>query len=253
MHLHVTSSRLLTVLLTVALLGLPTALAAPAAGADEPDPEPTGLPTRVTVDTNFDPLYNETIVIKGQVQLVSYNETTKEYTYTPYPKQTVQLERCYTSCDQSTATWTEVAETKSDDNDQARYRFTLTAKRNATYRVMYPGPGIFIHGSGIIFPIRTHRHIPVKLTQPSAGRFVFSGRAWPGFGRKRVFLLRMTCAGGQCSDWKPYKSKITSRRGSFRFPVATPKRGAHRFAVRAPASANLAVSYSKYAQISVKR
>lgn len=237
--------RVLTSVLVMIMVALPTAMAPPAHAADT-----GGIATRTVVrTTTFHPVYGQRFVLSGQVQVVSTDATGKR-TYTPFPKQQVTLQACATRCTTTTPTWTTLGHATSTDDSKALFRFPLTAYRTRIYRVLFDaGKYLGIVGSSAqAILISTHRHVSVKLAQPRPGHFTMSGRVSPLYGGQRAALLAKTCA--SCA-WRVMASQTTSRRGYYDFRFGAPHRTTT-YIVRANASRQLALSYSRYGRVLVR-
>lgn len=221
-----------------------------AAPAEAASSDTSSIPTDIAItSSNFRPTYGEAYTISGQVRLVSQSDTGTA-TYTPFPKQPVNLDLCTSACGTDAATWQPVATGTTGEDAEAKFSFPLVARGTAVYRVTYDGSkylGI-IGSSARAIKVGTFRRIAATLKQPKPGRFVIRGRVNPLYGSQPAALLRKKCASCQFT----YAQKVTtSTTGYFTFKLSRP-RVTSQYVVRSRVSDNLEMSYSKVSQITVR-
>ncbi|MEO5709535.1 MAG: hypothetical protein ABIQ59_06920 [Nocardioidaceae bacterium] len=242
--------RLLTA--TIGLAALLSVTAGPVEAASVVAVDTSSIPTQIVLtSSNPRPTYGEAYTLSGQVQLVSASDTGAA-TYTPFPKQPVNLDLCVSACTGTLAdaTWQNIATTTTGEDAAAKFSFPLVAKGTEIYRVTFDGSkylGI-IGSSAKAIAVPTYRRLAVALKQPRPGRFVVRGRVNPLFGGQPASLLRKKCA--KCQFTFAQKV-VTSAKGYYTFRLSRPG-VTSQYVVRARASNRLEMSYSKVVQITVR-
>lgn len=200
--------------------------------------------------TNSDPVYGQGFKIIGQVFLLLGDSPT------PLPNQQVTLEQRPTSSAEwsvaGTATTTET--TLPNGEKHIMYTFDRVADRTASFRVRYAGSSdseaiggsISDDGAAVPVPVRVHRQMPIRLSQPQPSRIYMSGEARPLYARQRVTVLRKTCS--TCA-WRAYARPLTDASGRYRVRLYAPRRGSFYYLARTPASSGFVLSNSQQARI----
>lgn len=239
-----TTLRCLALVLALAAPLVP-AVTGPAAAAD-----PIFASATTAYTTTSDPVYDQRFKIVGQVFLLLGDSPT------PMPNQRVTLEQRPTS----TAEWTTVAEatttetTLPNGEKHIMYTFDRVAYRTASFRVRYAGSSdseaiggsVSDDGDAVPVPVRVHRQMPIRLSQPQPSRIYLSGTARPLYARQQVTVLRKTCS--SCA-WKAYARPLTDAYGRYRVRLYAPRSGSYYYLARTPASKGFALSSSQQARI----
>lgn len=210
-------------LVTVGLLGLPVAVAAPASAED---PAPATLETRIA-QTAFSPY------VKGAKKFTSIHGKTVTF------QAAVQVK------DPADGAWKSPsgAEYVVERRLAGQKRFSTLATgstyglitvsgtkvlRNAAYRVRITGGTINLGGVEYTYaPTQAARQLRVMRkfnTNIHRTRLVFSGKVVPKHARKNVIIQRKNCAKG--CKWKPFKRIKTNAKSRFaiKLPARTNKR-----------------------------
>ncbi len=238
-----TTLRCLALVLALAAPLVP-AVTGPAAAA------PIFASATTAYTTASDPVYDQRFKIVGQVFLLLGDSPT------PMPNQRVTLEQRASS----SAAWSVVAEatttetTLPNGEKHIMYTFDRVAYRTASFRVRYAGSSdseaiggsVSDDGAAVPVPVRVHRQMPIRLSQPRPSEIYMSGTARPLYARQRVAVLRKTCS--TCA-WRAYARPLTDANGRYRVRLYAPRSGSYYYLARTPASNGFALSDSQQARI----
>jgi hypothetical protein len=133
--------------------------------------------------------------------------------------------------------WTYLATRRTSNGTYPMFRFSVTARANATYRVVFRGNSSFRRSQGSA-AVDVYRVFDVAL-EDGSGRF--HGRISPHYADHRVYLDRRHC--GSCS-WHRLKTGRTDSRAHFSFHTDAPRHGRFYWRVSTPASTQYIRSYS---------
>lgn len=207
------SSRLLSFVLAVALLGLPGLVlgAGPASAA-------VVAATGITIHSA--PVKQD---YGGQLQVggrLDYLDPTTGAA-TPAANQVLHLERRWNGI----VAFTEIAALTPDAGGLAV--FDLTAGANADYRLRFDGgaQSADITLAPSMSSERTSkvmRDLGAKEPEDGTRRIVFKGDVSPGYGHKVVKLQRKTC---QSCAWQGFDKERTQGNGSWSFVTPAPRNG----------------------------
>lgn len=237
---------------TLRCLALVLALAAPLVPAvtTPAAADPIFASATTAYTTTSDPVFDQRFKIVGQVFLLLGDSPT------PMPNQQVSLEQR----PNSTAEWSVVATATTTETTLANgekhimYTFDRVAYRTASFRVRYAGSSdagaiggsVSDDGAAVPVPVRVHRQMPIRLSQPQPSRIYMSGEARPLYARQRVTVLRKTCS--TCA-WRAYARPLTDASGHYRVRLYAPRRGSFYYLARTPASSGFVSSDSQQARI----
>jgi hypothetical protein len=225
------SSRLLSFVLAVALLGLP-GLVIGAGSASAAVVAATGI----TIDSApVKQVYGGQLQVGGRLDYL--DPTTGAAT--PAANQVLHLERRWKGTD----AFAEIAALATDAGGVAV--FDLTAGANADYRLRFDGgaQSADITLAASMSEQRTSkvmRDLGAKEPKDGTKRIVFKGNVNPGYGHKVVKLQRRTCK--SCA-WKAFDKEKTASNGSWSFVTPTPRNGSWYY--RTVAKGNTAFVKSK--------
>lgn len=198
------SQRFLTMLVSLALLGLPALVlgAAPAQAATV---------TRVLID-----LQPPKQLFRSPVQVAAILQSQEGDLWVNRPGLTVTLERKLVggswSAIASTVTQTDDVGTPDDETGLAV--FSSKAKSNASYRVRFAGDVTYDPGVSAEEKVKVARDLGAKKKQIGKGKFRFYGKVKPDYGKKKLVLQKR-----QGGKWRSIGSQKTSRKGNWSFVV----------------------------------
>ncbi len=228
--------RFLALLLSAGLLGLPALVLGAGAASATDYSFPT---TTILSASRSTAVYKDPLTLTGQIQVDGGTpDSTGALT-----DATVTLLRRW----RGTTTWRKLGTAVTDST--GRYSFSQVARRNATYRVSYPGETRIVGTNSYTFAPSTAnatlfvaRDLNARDIQPRPNHFYIKGNVNPGWGHKTVFLQRKTC---RSCHWKGYAKQRTTSTGGYRFPVDFPRKGAWFYRVKVPATTPYIASFSQ--------
>ena len=233
-------TRLLTLLLSAALLGLPgLVLGAGTATAAE------SLTTAITIEPVTGILgvpnvlqYGESFGLSGKYTTVNASGAQED----PRAGQTLTLQRLI----QGSSTWQTLA--TYTDSYGSFYFDGLKAERNAIYRVSFAGgtqPSSDYNSQDTLAGSYGDLGVAVarKLNErtKTGRRLYFLGRVAPASPRTVVYLQRKTC--GHCA-WRVFAKQRTSSTGAWKFLIPTPRKGAWHWRAFTPAGQGFIKSWT---------
>lgn len=210
--------------LVVALVGSPMIVAAPAMARATHS-------TRVVINASPSGTvtYKTSVSIQGQVVYVDDDGDRHAV------EGTVVLKRRYLG----TTAWRTLGTDEMSGFFPA-FDFSVTAARNAQYRVSFAGNATYGPSSGSVV-VKVARKVSATVTHPRRTVFFMSGRVAPSYPRKMVALMRKKCR--SCA-WRTYDRQATSPTSRYRFRLPVPNKGTHYFRVKVPSNASYVTSYS---------
>ena len=222
-------TRYLSLLVSLALLGLPAVLlsAGPAAAAEATQVGMKVTPKGVKV-------YGYKFSIAGQVSFVR-PEDGKRYAVNSGG---VKLQRKY----KGKKAW----RTVQTDATAGSYDFDpVRANANAAYRVVYSGGSTsaytFSPSSSAAKSVKVARKIADRGVKRN-GRLLLKGKVAPSWKHKNVIVQRKLCKAKRC-DWKTYTVDRTNQRGQFRARVSAPRTGSWFYRVKVRGTTKYVTSY----------
>lgn len=224
-------TRLVTMLISVALLGLPAFVltAAPASAVET-------WATRVLIDrAPAKQLYGEGIRVSGLLQA----QRPADGMWLTVDGQTLQLEQRSAGSD----TWAETGTQLT--NASGEVEFSLSARSNSTLRIVYDGGSydetLSLHPSeSAERASKVMRDLQAEDLKKN-NRIYLKGNVNPGWGGKTITLQRKTCK--SCA-WKVYDKQRTGDNGSWRFHTPAPRRGSWYFRAKVAGTTEFVTSYS---------
>jgi hypothetical protein len=231
------SSRLLSFVLAVALLGLPGLVLGAGSASAAVAVQPTLL-----IDSGPSPqVYGELFQVAGKVEYVDPATQTTQ----PAAGQVLHLERRWNGTD----AFAEIAALTTDASGVAI--FDLSAGANATYRLRYDGaalsPEVSLNpGMSSERASKVMRDLGAKEPKDGTNRIVFKGNVNPGYGHKVVKLQRKTCK--SCA-WKSFDKEKTASNGSWSFVTPTPRNGSWYYRTVAKGSTKFVKSKSPILEV----
>jgi hypothetical protein len=208
------STRLLTMLVSLAMLGLPALVltAGPASAIDY------SYTSEVVIDDPGTRTYRSALVITGQV--IADDGAGGGGWVDGAP---VTLFRQWKGAE----TWTEIGSTATSTVD-GEFVFNQVAEKNATYKVTYAGQTIadgpdnyIVAGSESQRSVYVARDLQATDVQ-KGNRLYLKGNVNPGWGGKVIKMQRKTC---KSCPWKVYDKQRTGDNGSWKFRVGAPRNG----------------------------
>jgi hypothetical protein len=118
-----------------------------------------------------------------------------------------------------------------------KFAFKVRSKANASYKVVFKATHRCKRSSNAT-SVSVYRHFDAQL-EDGSGRF--HGRVTPGYGHKRIFLEKRTCA--NCG-WDRVRAAKTGKKGTYSFQVGAPADGRWWWRVSTPATERFITSYS---------
>ena len=135
--------------------------------------------------------------------------------------------------DAGSSTWRTVATaTTPGDLD-----FSLTARRSADFRVVYPGHSRYLPSQTSVARLTVRRDLGDWVSRSRV--IALRGRVVPAWPRRSVVVQRAACPG--CA-WRQWRRVTTSRESRFATELATPRRGTWRYRAVVPPSGGYALS-----------
>jgi hypothetical protein len=133
--------------------------------------------------------------------------------------------------------WAYLAMRRTSNGAYPKFRFLVTARANATYRVVFRGNPFYGRSSGSA-GVDVYRTFSASL-EDGSGRF--HGRISPRYAHHTVYLDRRRC--GSCS-WHRVKTHRTSLRSTFSFKTTAPRHRKNYWRVSTPPTTKFIRSYS---------
>jgi hypothetical protein len=227
-------SRLLTPLLSLALVAGPAAVvSAPAAAAAETYPSEV----HIALDKRK-VRFNDTFGIQGQVFVTAADG--QKY-FVEYAE--VKLQRMFLG-----KAWRTIANTTAGYDGVFRF-YSVVGKQNAKYRVTYDGQTVTTETGEATFTgstseprlLRVARDIRVGSAKRN-GAMYFNGRVLPNYKNRVVQIQTRKC---QKCAWKLFKKVRTNARSRFNVRVAVPRNGTWHYRAKTPKSRAFIASLSK--------
>lgn len=226
------STRLLTMLVSLAMLGLPALVltAGPASAIET-------WATRVVIDrAPAKQVYGHDVKVSGVLQA----QRPTDGAWLTVDGQTLHLEQQKAGA----AGFTEVDSQVSDATGAVE--FVIPAKVSSKLRIRYdggtyPDPQLTLTASmSEAKKSKVMRDLGAREPK-DGGRIVFKGNVNPGYGGKVVFLQRKTC---KSCTWKAFDKTRTAGNGAWSFVVPAPRTGSWYFRAKASESTKFVTSYS---------
>lgn len=217
-------SSVLAAALAAALVSGPLIVAAPASAR-------ASYSTRVVIDASPSGTvpYKTSVSIRGQVVYVDDDGDQHAV------EGRVVLKRRYLG----TTVWRTLG-TDTMSGFFPAFDFTVTATRNAQYRVAFAGDDTYRPSSGSVL-VRVARKVSSTVRRPRQNVFFMSGRVTPSYAGRTVALMRKKC---RACAWKRLAGQATSATSRYRFRLPLPAHGTHYFRVKVPPNVSYVTSYS---------
>ena len=226
--------RLLTMLLSVGLLGLPMLLlgAGPASATDY------NSASQIILANPGTRIYKQLLTVKGQ--LIA-DDGAGETGYVPGA--TVVLSRQW----KGSTTWTELGSATTSDTD-GTFAFSQTATQNAVYKVTYAGEtfpqsngdNYILAGSEASTNVGVMRDLGARDPKDGA-KIIYKGNVNPGYGKSVIYLQRKKC---KTCGWKLYDKGRTGTDGSWAFNTPAPRTGSWWWRTKIPGDTKFVTGYS---------
>jgi hypothetical protein len=230
-----TTTRLVTMLLSVALMGLPALVlgAGPASAVET-------WQTRVQIESAPPTqIYGRRLQVAAALEVQDPSDGTWFSATSADGEFTLHLERRAAG----TADFTEVASLLADEDGVVV--FDLVAEANATYRVRYDGQDYSPELT--LAPAMSAEKVSKVMRALNArdierrGKVYLKGNVDPGWGNKPIVLQRKTC---KSCGWKSYDKTRTSSTGGWKFHTPVPRKGSWWYRAKVAGTTDFVTSYS---------
>ena len=230
-----TTTRLVTMLLSVALMGLPALVlgAGPASAVET-------RTTRLLIESApAKQIYGGQLQVGAALEYLDAVDGTWKRVTASHGDFELHLERKAAGA----AAFKEVGSLPVDSDGVVIY--DLVAQSNASYRVRYDGGTA--DPETVYTPAMSAEKVSKVMRALNArdlerrGKVYLKGNVDPGWGNKPIVLQRKTC---KSCNWKSYDKARTSSTGGWKFHTPVPRKGSWWYRAKVAGTTNFVTSYS---------